>query len=85
MDIISEKGSELVESLLGERPLRCHPFGAGKFSQTFEVCNENNAQFVLRIAPPDTLLQLFYEYHMMRQEPGIHKRLLKETSVPPFT
>jgi fructosamine-3-kinase len=28
------------------------------------------------------MLQLFYEYRMMRQEPAIHERLLQETSVP---
>jgi aminoglycoside phosphotransferase (APT) family kinase protein len=39
-------------------------------------------EFVLRIAPPDSMLQLFYEKRMMRQEPGIHARLRMETSVP---
>ena len=82
MDITSEKAIELVNSLLGDGPWRCRPFGAGKFSQTFAVWAEDGEQFVLRIAPPDTVLQLFYEYRMMRQEPGIHKRLLEETSIP---
>lgn len=38
--------------------------------------------YVLRIAPPDSLLQLFYEYRMMRQEPEIHHRVTAETDVP---
>lgn len=82
MNISSDDVIELVESLLGEGTWRCQPFGAGKFSQTFAVSSEDGKQFVLRIAPPDSVLQLFYEYRMMRQEPGIHRRLLKETRVP---
>ena len=80
--LASNKATELVFSLLGEGRWQCQPFGAGKFSQTFLVEAETGEQFVLRIAPPDSVLQLFYEYRMMRQEPGIHKRLLAEASVP---
>ncbi len=82
MNITPQYAGELLKSLLGERSWTCRPFGAGKFSQTFAVLSEDGEEFVLRIAPPDSVLQLFYEYHMMRQEPGIHRRLLKETSVP---
>ena len=66
---------------LGEGPWRVQPFGAGKFSETFRA-DGTDGRYVLRIAPPDDLLQLFYEYRMMRQEPAIHARLLAETSVP---
>jgi len=82
MNISSDDAVELVESLLGEGTWTCQLFGAGKFSQTFAVSSEDGKQFVLRIAPPDSVLQLFYEYRMMRQEPGIHTCLLKETRVP---
>lgn len=82
MNVTSDNAIELAKSLLGEGIWRCQPFGAGKFSQTFAVSSEDGKQFVLRIAPPDSVLQLFYEYRMMRQEPGIHRRLLKETKVP---
>ena len=82
MDVNPEKATELVESLLGFEPERCESFGAGKFSQTFRVVSHDKKEYVLRIAPPDTVLQLFYEYRMMRQEPGIHKRLQMETSAP---
>ena len=82
MQVTSDQAIELARSLLGEGIGRCQPFGAGKFSQTFAVSGEDGRPFVLRIAPPDSVLQLFYEYRMMRQEPGIHTRLLKETSVP---
>jgi aminoglycoside phosphotransferase (APT) family kinase protein len=37
---------------------------------------------VLRIAPSDELLQLFYEYRMMRQEPEIHRLIQSRTDVP---
>jgi aminoglycoside phosphotransferase (APT) family kinase protein len=37
---------------------------------------------VLRIAPPTDAVFVFYERDMMRQEPGIHGLLLRETSVP---
>jgi len=82
MHISSDDAIELVRSLLGEGTWWCQLFGAGKFSQTFAVSNGDDEQFVLRVAPPDSVLQLFYEYRMMRQEPGIHGRLLKETRVP---
>jgi len=62
-------------------PWRCRPFGAGKFSETFAV-EGARGRYVLRVAPPDSVLQLFYERRMMRQEPAIHARLLAETSVP---
>ena len=62
MHITSDEAIELVKSQLGEKNWTCKPFGAGKFSQTFLVWTNNGDQFVLRIAPPDTVLQLFYEY-----------------------
>ena len=37
---------------------------------------------MLRIAPPKDTVFVFYERDMMLQEPGIHKLLLQETSVP---
>ncbi len=82
MAVSSKKASKLVESLLGFEPESCRPFGAGKFSQTFRVLSDRKKEYVLRIAPPDAVLQLFYEYRMMRQEPAIHKRLQEETSAP---
>ncbi len=81
MSLTESKAGELVEAQLGPGPWRLRPFGAGKFSQTFAVQGPAG-DYVLRVAPPDDLLQLFYEYRMMRQEPAIHARLLAETSVP---
>ena len=72
---------ELVEAHLGPGRWEVAPFGAGKFSQTFSV-DGDDGQYVLRVAPPDDLRQLFYERRMMRQEPSLHARLLAETDVP---
>ncbi len=78
-----EDPAELSRRLLGDRNLEACPFGAGKFSDVFEVTDRDNGQrYVLRVAPEDSLLQLFYEYRMMRQEPRIHERLRKTTHVP---
>lgn len=81
MTLTRDMARELVEAQLGPGPWEVRPFGAGKFSQTFEAEGPPGA-YVLRVAPPDALLQLFYEYRMMRQEPAIHARLRAETTVP---
>ncbi|KKL67906.1 hypothetical protein LCGC14_2130320, partial [marine sediment metagenome] len=81
MKLTEAEARELVAAQLGDGPWRVQPFGAGKFSETFDVSGDGQ-RYVLRVAPPDELLQLFYERRMMRQEPAIHARLLAETSVP---
>jgi len=81
MALRAEKAAELASALLGPGRWAVRPFGAGKFSETFDVAG-GGGRYVLRVAPPDGLRQLFYEYRMMRQEPAIHARLLAETSVP---
>jgi len=79
--IDESQARELVTAQLGGGPWRCRRFGAGKFSETFEVTGDGG-RYVLRVAPPDSVRQLFYECRMMRQEPGLHERLLAETSAP---
>ena len=62
--------------------LRLSRCRTGKFNTTWFVDGADEP-LVLRVAPsddPEPLL--FYEYRMMRQEPGIHERLLRETRVP---
>ncbi len=81
MQLSAATARELVVAGLGDGDWSVRPFGAGKFSETFDV-GSPDGRYVLRVAPPDELLQLFYERRMMRQEPAIHARLLKETSVP---
>ena len=67
--------------MLGKGAYRARRFGAGKFSEVFAI-QDGAREYVLRVAPPDDLLQLFYEYRMMRQEPAIYQRLRAETQVP---
>ena len=81
MKVSESQAARLVVAQMGQAPWTVRPFGAGKFSQTFSV-DGPDGQYVLRVAPPDEMLQLFYERRMMRQEPGIHARLQAETSVP---
>jgi fructosamine-3-kinase len=72
----------LAARLLRTDGLGARRFGAGKFSEVFAVDENGREAYVLRVAPPDSVLQLFYEQRMMRQEPSIHERLLAETRVP---
>ncbi len=81
MRLTGGEARQLVVAQLGEGDWNVRRFGAGKFSETFDVAGEDGP-YVLRVAPPDDLLQLFYERRMMRQEPAIHARLLAETSAP---
>jgi len=57
------------------------PIRTGHFNSSFYVIG-SAAELVLRIAPPDDAVFVFYERAMMRQEPEIHARLLANTSVP---
>jgi len=75
------RATELLAAQLGDGDWSVRAFGAGRFSETFAAAAAGR-HFVLRVAPPDDLLQLFYERRMMRQEPALHARLLAETSVP---
>jgi aminoglycoside phosphotransferase (APT) family kinase protein len=56
-------------------------FGSGRFSETF-LLSAGEDDYILRIAPPDDLRQLFYEYRMMRQEPELHAVIRSRTSLP---
>jgi len=80
MPLSTTQAVELTRALLGAGDWQAKPFGAGKFSYVFSITGKG--QYVLRVAPPDSVRQLFYEYRMMRQEPSLHARLLAETSVP---
>jgi aminoglycoside phosphotransferase (APT) family kinase protein len=79
--ISNQTARTLTAERLGEGPWDCHPFGAGRFSQTFRLKGPAG-QYVLRVAPGDDLRQLFYEFRMMRQEPELHRLLLQQTAIP---
>jgi len=72
---------QLIDKNIEKKNWQIKPFGEGKFSETF-LATDGSREYVIRVAPPDSLLQLFYEYHMMRQEPRIHQLVLKHTNVP---
>ena len=57
------------------------PITTGKFNTSYFVITDCG-EWVLRIAPPRDAVFVFYERDMMRQEPGIHARLLESTAVP---
>lgn len=53
----------------------------GRFNETrFFVLD--GRELVFRMAPPDDAGFLFYETHMMAQEPGLHALLREKTTVP---
>ena len=53
----------------------------GKFNASYLV-RVGNQRLVLRIAPSQDSVFVFYERDMMRQEPDIHELLLSSVSVP---
>lgn len=95
-DIAIELANALLEGRARLR--HAERLGAGKFSDTFLVSDpgggdvrsdgdgggngERAGEFVLRIAPADSLRQLFYEYRMMRQEPDLHALIQRRTTIP---
>jgi len=62
-------------------PIRAVPIPTGKFN-TSCFLQGAEGELVLRIAPPADSVFLFYERDMMRQEPGLHELLRRETEVP---
>ena len=59
--------------------------GSGRFSDSWYVSLEDGqaaGHYVLRVAPPDDVGFLFYEFRMMRQEPALHRLIRKRTDVP---
>jgi aminoglycoside phosphotransferase (APT) family kinase protein len=60
--------------------VQLEPIGTGKHNRSYHVYTDGGAA-VLRIAPPQVGM-IFYERHMMAQEPGLHALLRAETTVP---
>lgn len=61
--------------------LRFVPTSTGKFNDSYFVA-AGDLEAVLRIAPPDDCVFVFYERAMMRQEPELHAVLRARTTVP---
>jgi aminoglycoside phosphotransferase (APT) family kinase protein len=73
----------LVLAHLNADPASLHfaPISTGKHNTSYRV-DSNQGRFVLRIAPPDEAGFLFYERHMMRQEPALHALIRAQTTIP---
>jgi aminoglycoside phosphotransferase (APT) family kinase protein len=76
--------AELIAHHVPTEPdcLRLRRSPTGKFNATYFV-EGGPRPLVLRVAPPDDPERvLFYEYRMMRQEPGLHALIREKTAVP---
>lgn len=77
--------SLLEQAVLAHRPgaaaVELERISTGKFNTSYFV-RADDRDLVLRIAPPDGSVFLFYERDMMKQEPEIHRLLRERTSVP---
>jgi len=77
--------TEALGPLLAAHGLAASRFrriATGKFNTSYFVTLEDGREVVLRIAPPDDAGFLFYERRMMAQEPGLHRLLRAQTSIP---
>ena len=84
MDEIEEV--TLREAVRRHRPgldgeIELERIATGKFNSSFFV-RAGKEELVLRVAPADDAVFVFYEREMMRQEPEIHRLLLGGTGVP---
>jgi aminoglycoside phosphotransferase (APT) family kinase protein len=61
--------------------LRFTPIGTGKHNTSYWV-DSPQGRLVLRLSPPDDTGLLFYERHMMRQEPDLHALIRAHTTIP---
>lgn len=72
---------ECVRRHTGIREPELELIPTGKFNSSFYARGAGR-EYVLRVAPQDDTVFLFYEKNMMKQEPGIHRLLLEKTRVP---
>ena len=82
VEISQEDVEVALRSHLGaEEPLSLESTSTGRFNTSWFV-QHGDREFVLRVAPPDDAVFVFYERRMMRQEPEIHRLVREKTSVP---
>jgi fructosamine-3-kinase len=75
--------TEMVLTQINADPasLRFTPIPTGRHNTSYWV-NSSLGRFVLRIAPYDDAGFLFYERHMIRQEPELHALIRSKTTIP---
>ena len=66
---------------LAGQQVRFTPIKTGKFNLSVRL-DVGDEAFVLRIAPPDDAVFVFYERRMIAQEAGLHALLRDQTTVP---
>ncbi len=73
---IARTRSDIAESVQEMKPI-----STGKFNTSFFMAT-HEAEYVLRVAPDPDDAFVFYERHMMKQEPQLHRILRERTDVP---
>ena len=77
----AELNNILAQSGFSDSVESAQSLGGGMYNDSF-VLDCQGGRYVLRLAPPDEEPKLFYEKKMMRSEPGIHRVVNEQTSVP---
>lgn len=67
---------------LSAQEITLEPIRTGKFNSSYIALVAGRREWVLRVAPPESSVFVFYERAMMRQEPGIHELLGACTDIP---
>lgn len=71
----------IFKERLSEDVMSSSPITTGKHNTSYFV-DTKSGQYVIRIAPPDGTVLLFYEKNMMAQEPELHRIIRKKTDTP---
>ncbi len=72
---------EIFKEKIGEDVISSSRITTGKHNTSFFV-DTDSGEYVIRIAPPEDTVLLFYERDMMSQEPEIHGLILDKTDIP---
>ncbi len=81
--VINDNNGANLDAILEEAGFpgaRARSFGGGMYNEAYLI-EDGERRFVLRIAPPDHVPQLFYEKCMMRLEPAIHRMIREQTGI----
>ena len=81
MEIPKDKLSEIIKAWKNTDSPKISPVGSGHYNDSYEI-SDGAKQYILRIAPDDTVPKLFYEVDMMHCEPPTHKIVLENTDIP---
>jgi len=71
-----------LSRILNEGELDVQPINTGTFNNSFWIKTSSGNRYVLRIAPNPAVPVLFYERHMMHQEPEVLQTISHRTTIP---